>query len=74
MKNEQAISIIKQACASIQANLETHQQIQAAIQQVEAAVLTLEVQSVEEEQSNKPKKQTFCLKFGIIRVITTTPT
>ena len=35
MDTKQAISIIKQACSSVVANLETHQQIQKAIQAVE---------------------------------------
>lgn len=35
MTKEEAINIIKQACASIAANLETHQQIQTAISVIE---------------------------------------
>lgn len=38
MNNEQALNIIKQACASIQANLETHNQIQVAIQTIEKSL------------------------------------
>jgi hypothetical protein len=35
MKPEQALNILKEAVASIQANLMTHQQIQVALQTVE---------------------------------------
>jgi hypothetical protein len=35
MNKEEAIQIIKQACAMVVANLETHQKIQEAIQVIE---------------------------------------
>lgn len=38
MDKDQALNIIKQACASIQADLRTHEQIQSAIKAVEEAL------------------------------------
>ena len=38
MNQEQALQIIKQACASIQANLATHQQVQKAIEIIEKGI------------------------------------
>ncbi len=49
MTNEEALVIIRQACASIQANLDTHQRVQAALHHIEKQLLA-------ENEQPKPKK------------------
>jgi hypothetical protein len=42
MKKEEALNVIKQACSSVVANLDTHQQIQSAIRWIEEELTKVE--------------------------------
>lgn len=54
MKEEviESLSVIRQACASVTANLETHQQIQNAIETVEKEL----IQAAKENDAKTPSK------------------